>query len=70
MVENYICPRKPRKNWTVNGDYESFSSSVSKNLAPRVQIGVSYTFQTKNFKWRDKKQLNESDNELNSITTK
>ena len=70
MAQTFLFPRRPRKNWTVNGDYESFSSSVQKNLAPRIQIGVYYTFQTKNFKWRNKKQLNKSDNELNSITTK
>ena len=70
MAEKYICPKRPIKTWTVNGDYESFSSRVQKTLSPKIQLGVWYTFQTKNFKWRNKKQLNKEDNELKTVTTK
>ena len=67
--ESFICPRRPIKSWLVNGDYESISSYKRKSLAPKIQIGVWYTFQTKNFKWRNKKQFNGSDNELQTIKT-
>ena len=70
MAEKYICPRRASKTWMVNGDYESFTSSVQKTLAPKIQIGVWYTFQTKNFKWRNKRQLNNEDGELKTVTVK
>ncbi len=69
MAEKFICPRRASKTWTLNGDYNSFSSTVQKTLAPKIQIGVWYTFQTKNFRWRNKKQLNGEDGELKTIKT-
>ena len=69
MGESFICPRRPTKTWVVNGDYESFNRSVQKTLSPKFQIGASYTFQTKNFQWRNKKQFNGGDGELQTIKT-
>ena len=69
MAEKFICPRKASKTWVANGDYKSYISSVQTSLAPKLQVGVWYTFQTKNFKWRNKKQLNNQDDELKSVTT-
>ncbi len=69
MAEKFICPRRASKTWTLNGDYSSYTSTVQKTLAPKVQIGVWYSFQTKNFQWRNKKQLNAEDGELKTIKT-
>lgn len=70
MAENFICPRRASKTWTVNGDYEAFTRSVRKSLAPKIQIGVWFTFQTKNFKWRNKKQFYNEDGELKTVKTR
>ncbi len=69
-AENYLFPKRHTKVWVRNGDYRSFSSSVQRNQIPKVTLGVQYTFVTKNFKWRNSKQFYESDNELQSVTTK
>ncbi len=69
-AESFLCGRRPYKSWTDNGDYHSFSKTVHKSLTPRIQVGVWFTFQTKNFKWRNKKQFNGGDEELKSVTTK
>ena len=61
--------RRHKKTWTANGDYNSYSSTVYKSLAPKIEVGVWYTFVTKNFKRRQKKQFNSTDNELQTITT-
>ncbi len=68
-MQKYLCSKAPRKSWTKSTDYSSYSRSVRLTRTPELQIGISYTFQTKNFKWRNKKQFNSSDNELQTITT-
>ena len=68
-AENFICGRLHSETWTVNGDYNSYVATTSKSLAPKICVGVFYTFMTKNFKWRNKKQLGNSDGALKSITT-
>ena len=68
--ETYLWPKMHSQAWTVNGDYHAYSRSVQTNLAPQICVGVWYTFKTKNFKWRNKKQFYNSDDELQSITTK
>ena len=69
-AEQFLWPRKHSKTWTINGDYHAYNSSVQTSLAPKVCVGVWYSFSTKNFKWRNKKQFNNEDKELQSITTK
>ncbi len=69
-AEKFLCPGRASKYWTINGDYSSFESSVQKSLAPKIQIGVWFSFMTKNFKFRKKKQFSGSDEELKRVTTK
>ncbi len=68
-LQKYLCSRAPRKTWTKSTDYSSYNRSVRLTRTPELQIGLSYTFQSKNFKWRNKKQFNSSDNELQTIKT-
>lgn len=69
-AEHYLWPKSHDKTWTINGDYHVYSRSLQTNLAPQICVGVWYTFVTKNFRWRDKKEFYSSDKELDSITTK
>lgn len=69
-AEQFLWPKKHSKTWTINGDYRAYSSSVQTSLAPKICVGVWYSFATKNFKWRNKKQFYNEDKELQSITTK
>lgn len=69
-AENCLWPKMHSKSWTINGDYHAYTSSVQTSLKPRISVGVWYTFVTKNFKWRNKKQFYDEDDELKSITTK
>lgn len=68
-LQKYLCPRAPRKIWSKSTDYSYYERRVRLTRTPELQIGVTYTFQTKNFKWRNKKQFNGSDNELQTIKT-
>lgn len=68
--EQFLWPMKHYKSWTVNGNYRAYSSSVQTSLAPKICVGVFYSFTTKNFRWRNKKQFYNEDDELKSITTK
>ena len=69
-AEKFLWPKMHSKSWTVNGDYHAYSSMVQTSLSPKICVGVWYSFTTKNFKWRKKKQFYNEDNELKSITTK
>lgn len=69
-AEQFLWPKKLVKTWTINGDYNAFISSVQTSLAPKVCFGVWYSFSTKNFRWRNKKQFYDEDDELKCITTK
>lgn len=69
QIDTFICARRPIKTWTLNGDYDSYTSSIQKSLAPNIQIGFWYSFHTKNYKQRNKKQFNDIDNELKTVTT-
>ena len=66
-AEQFICPRRHSKTWTVNGNFHSYSSSVQTTLSPKICVGVSYNFVTKNFRWRNKKQFDSGDDELKSV---
>ena len=68
--EQFLWPMKHYKSWTVNGNYRAYSSSVQTSLAPKICVGVFYSFTTKNFRWHNKKQFYNEDDELKSITTK
>ncbi|MBO4945066.1 MAG: TonB-dependent receptor [Muribaculaceae bacterium] len=69
-AEKFLWPKMHSKAWTSNGDFHAYTSSVQTSLAPKICIGIQYNFVTKNFKWRDKKQFYDEDNELQTITTK
>ena len=66
-AENYLWPKRHSKSWTVNGDYRSYYSSLMTTMAPKVCVAVSYSFVTKNFKWRNKKQFDAGDDDLKSV---
>ena len=66
-AQNFLWPKMHLKSWTVNGDYNAFSSSVNRYNAPKIAFGVWYTFMTKNFKWRKKKSFNNGDRELEGL---
>ena len=68
-ADGFLFPRMRTKSWTVNGDYYSYSTYVATRLKPKLCIGIWYSFATKNFKWRNKKQFDGSDDELKSIST-
>lgn len=69
-TEGFLWPKMHYKTWVSNGeDYHSFTSSVPRNLAPKIQLGVSYTFVTKNFRWRNQKKFYGSDSELETVKT-
>ncbi len=67
--DNVLCGRRPIRFWTINGDYNSFSQTVKTTHTPRIQLGIWYAFQTKNFKWRHKKRFNNLDSELQTVKT-
>lgn len=69
-AEKFLWPRMRYKTWTLNGGYTSLNSSMQTSLAPKVCLGFTYHFVTKNFRWRNKKQFYGEDGELKGISTK
>ena len=69
QAQSFLCPRKPKKTWDKTDNYSSYTSLIRLTRAPMLLIGMEYSFKTKNFKRRNKKQFNSSDNELQTITT-
>ncbi|MBO4945186.1 MAG: outer membrane beta-barrel protein [Muribaculaceae bacterium] len=66
-AQNFLWPKMHSKTWTINGDYHAFSSMVNRYNTPKIAFGVWYTFETKNFKWRNKKSFNNGDRELENL---
>ena len=63
-----ICPELPTKGWTINGDYQSYSTSLMKDRYPQIEIGFSWFFKNKrNAKWREQKRFYDTDSELQNI---
>lgn len=66
-AQQFLFPRAHAKTWTFNEDYRAYISSVQRSQAPRITVGVWYSFVSRNFKWRNKKSFNNGDRELEGI---
>lgn len=64
----FLFPGMRAKSTTIDGQYTYISSSRMTSRTPMILVGFSYNFKNKVAnKWRNKKQLNESDSELQGI---
>lgn len=64
----FLCYKMSTKNWTKSKDYISFDSRRMTDRTPMLLLGISYNFRNKvQNKWRQKKQFNNTDNDLEGI---
>ena len=59
------------KSWVKDEGYTSYKANYLTDRTPTFSIGASYTFKNKvQNKWRQKKQFNNDDRELQGIGVK
>ena len=70
-AESFLFPSMRYKTWIKNGDYESYSTTLQKELRPRFTIGATYSFSNKvKVNYRQKKNFNSRDTGLDGIKAK